>query len=62
MTRSSSLREAVRGEKLDCLVLEDGDRPAVECRVQTRNLNLWLVRRAGVELAEGWSERPGFSR
>ena len=56
------LQGAVRGEKLDCLVLEAGKRPAVECRAQTRNLNLWLVRRPGVELAAEWSDRPAFSR
>ena len=57
-----SLQGAIRGEKLDCVILAPGDRPAVECMAQTRNLNLWMVRRPGVEVVEEWRHREGFSR
>ena len=56
------LQSAVAGEMLDCAILENGDRPAVECMAQTRNLNLWMLRGAGVELLEGWAEREAFAR
>ena len=55
------LQGAVDGEKLECVVLETGERPAVECLAQTRNLNLWMLRAAGVELLAEWRDREGFS-
>ena len=48
------LQGAVNGENLECVVLGGGDRPTVECMAQTRNLNLWMLRRAGIELLPEW--------
>lgn len=56
------LEAAVAGETLECKILEHGDRPGVECMAQTRNLNLWMLRGAGVDLLPEWSDRDGFAR
>ena len=57
------LQSAVAGEKLDCaILLEEGDRSGVECMAQTRNLNLWMLRGAGVDLLSEWWGREGVER
>ncbi len=57
------LQSAVAGEKLDCeILLDEGNRLGVECMAQTRNLNLWMLRRAGVDLLPQWWDREGVDR
>ena len=56
------LQSAVAGERLECEILEQGDRPGVECMAQTRNLNLWMLRGAGVDLLPEWWDREGVDR
>ena len=56
------LQSAVAGERLDCEILEEGHRLGVECMAQTRNLNLWMLRGAGVDLLPEWWDREGVDR
>ena len=52
-----ALAEAVAGEALECRVLEDGNPPAVECRAQTRNLNVWMLEVGRATLHPDWRGR-----
>ena len=52
-----ALAAAVAGEQLECRILENGEPPAVECRAQTRNLNVWMLQIGRAALQPGWRGR-----
>ena len=51
------LAGAVAGEQLECTILENGTLPAVECRAQTRNLNVWMLDIGRAKLHADWKGR-----
>ena len=48
-----SLAATVKGEVLECSIVEPGDPPSVECHAQTRNLNQWMLRVGRARLRSG---------
>ena len=49
-----SLAAAVKGEVLECRIVEPGSPPSVECYAQTRNLNQWMLEVGRAKLYSAW--------